>query len=170
MKKLITALVVFAVFVAAAVMASSAVKAEKDIVGTAIASGNFKTLVSALNEAGLTATLKGPGPFTVFAPTDSAFAKIPKADLDRLMKDKVLLKKVLLYHVVSGLLSSSDVARLNGARTAEGADLKVARNGTQIMINDARVVTGDVEASNGVIHVVDTVLMPPTLKRPAVKK
>jgi uncharacterized surface protein with fasciclin (FAS1) repeats len=170
MKKYLVALLVLCCFVIAAVVSSSASSADKDIVGTAIAAGNFKTLTAALTEAGLVATLKGPGPFTVFAPTDSAFARIPKADLDKLMKDKDALKKVLLYHVVSGQLMSSDVAKLQVARTAQGGELKIVVKGKEIMVNHALVVKADVQASNGVIHVIDAVLMPPAAKKPAPKK
>jgi uncharacterized surface protein with fasciclin (FAS1) repeats len=124
----------------------------KDIVG------NFKTLVAALTAADLVSTLKGKGPFTVFAPTDSAFAKIPKSDLDALLKDKAKLKAVLTYHVVPGTVMSSDL-KAGNVKTAQGGDVKIGTMGGA-MVNDAKVVAPDVAADNGVIHAIDTVLMP----------
>jgi uncharacterized surface protein with fasciclin (FAS1) repeats len=145
----------------AVVAAPSAVQAgsQKDIVDTAVAAGSFKTLATALQAAGLVETLKGKGPFTVFAPTDEAFAKIPKADLDALIADKAKLTKVLTYHVVAGRVMASDVVKLKDAKTVEGQLVKIdASNG--VMINNAKVIKADVEASNGVIHVIDTVILP----------
>jgi uncharacterized surface protein with fasciclin (FAS1) repeats len=131
----------------------------KDIVDTAIAAGSFKTLASALQAAGLVDTLKGAGPFTVFAPTDEAFAKIPKADLDALIADKAKLTKVLTYHVVPGKVMAADVVKLKEAKTVQGQMVKIdAFNG--VKINGANVVKADVEASNGVIHVIDSVILP----------
>lgn len=130
----------------------------KDIVDTAAAAGNFKTLVAALKTADLVPTLKGKGPFTVFAPTDEAFAKLPKAHLDALLKDKVKLKDVLTYHVVSGKVMSTDL-KAGNVKTVEGSDVRVSTN-AGAMINDAKVMTADVSADNGVIHAIDTVLMP----------
>ncbi len=135
-------------------------KATKDIVETAIAAGNFKTLAAALTQAGLIETLKSAGPFTVFAPTDEAFAKIPKADLDNLLKNKEQLKKVLLYHVVAGDVASGDVVKMKSAKTVEGSKVMITVVGKDVMINKSKVVAADIEASNGVIHVIDTVLMP----------
>jgi uncharacterized surface protein with fasciclin (FAS1) repeats len=133
--------------------------ATKDIVDTAVAAGSFKTLVSALQAAGLVETLKGKGPFTVFAPTDEAFGKIPKADLDALLKDKVQLIRVLTYHVVPGRLMASDVVELKEAKTVEGQSVKIdAASG--VSVDGARVVKADVVASNGVIHVIDSVMLP----------
>lgn len=153
---------IFVTAAAVAVLAAPAtVRAgeSKDIVETAVAAGNFKTLASALTAAGLVDTLKGKGPFTVFAPTDEAFAKIPKADLDALIADKAKLTKVLTYHVVAGKVMASDVATLKSAKTVEGQMVKIdASNG--VMINKSKVVKADVQTSNGVIHVIDTVLMP----------
>jgi uncharacterized surface protein with fasciclin (FAS1) repeats len=153
------------IFVTAAIVAvlaaPDAVRAgeSKDIVDTAVAAGNFKTLASALTAAGLVDTLKGKGPFTVFAPTDEAFAKIPKADLDALIADKAKLTKVLTYHVVAGKVMASDVMKLKEAKTVEGQTVKIdTSNG--VMINKSKVVKADIQASNGVIHVIDTVLMP----------
>jgi uncharacterized surface protein with fasciclin (FAS1) repeats len=145
----------------AVAFAAAPVRAEgpKDIVDTAVAAGSFKTLAAALTAAGLVDTLKGPGPFTVFAPTDEAFAKIPKADLDALIKDKAKLTKVLTYHVVAGKVMAADVVKLKEAKTVEGRMVKIdASHG--VKVNGATVVKADVLASNGVIHVIDTVLMP----------
>ena len=130
----------------------------KDIVDTAVTAGNFKTLVVALKAAGLVQTLKGKGPFTVFAPTDDAFAKIPKADLDALLKDKAKLKAVLTYHVVSGKVMSADLQAGN-VKTVQGSNVMINTMGGA-MVNDAKVVAADVAADNGVIHAIDTVLMP----------
>ena len=153
---------IFVTAAAVAVLAApAAVRAgeTKDIVDTAVAAGNFKTLASALQAAGLIETLKGKGPFTVFAPTDEAFAKIPKADLDALIADKAKLTKVLTYHVVAGKVMASDVVKLKDAKTVEGEMVKIdASNG--VMINKSKVVKADIQTSNGVIHVIDTVLMP----------
>ncbi|MCU0648439.1 MAG: fasciclin domain-containing protein [Gemmatimonadaceae bacterium] len=137
--------------------------AEKDIVETAVAAGTFKTLATALGAAGLVETLKGAGPFTVFAPTDDAFAKIPTATLDGLLKDKEALKKVLLYHVVAGKVMAADVVKLNGkgAKTVEGAEAKITVANGGVKVDNANVVKTDIAAKNGVIHVIDSVIMPP---------
>lgn len=169
MTKSISFLLLMFGFMIAASVPSRAVASDKDIVETAVAAGNFKTLATALTEAGLIETLKGKGPFTVFAPTDEAFAKIPKADLDKLLKDKEALTKVLLYHVVSGKVMSADVVKLKTATTVQGSDVKIAVDGKNVMINAAKVITVDVEASNGVIHVIDSVIMPPAGKKTAPK-
>jgi len=132
----------------------------KDIVETAKAAGSFQTLVTALGQAGLVDTLKGPGPFTVFAPTDAAFAKIPKSDLDALLADKAKLTKVLTYHVVSGKVTAADVVKLQSAKTVEGGSLSIKVSDAGVSVNDAKVSKTDIMASNGVIHVIDTVLMP----------
>jgi len=155
-------LVALAALIAApAIQAADKAAPKKDIVETAIAAGSFKTLTTALTEAGLIETLKGKGPFTVFAPTDEAFAKIPKADLDALLKNKAELKRVLLYHVVSGDVRSTQVVKLTEAVTVEGSKVDVAVKDGTVMINKATVVKADIEASNGVIHVIDSVIMPP---------
>lgn len=133
--------------------------ATKDIVDTAVAAGSFKTLAAALQAAALIDTLKGAGPFTVFAPTDEAFAKIPKADLDALLKDKAKLTRVLTYHVVAGKVMAADVVKLKQAKTVEGGMVKIDAS-SGVKINGANVVKTDVAASNGVIHVIDSVLMP----------
>lgn len=129
-----------------------------DIVDTAIKAGNFKTLVAAVQAAGLVDTLKGAGPFTVFAPTDEAFAKIPKATLDGLLKDKAALSKILTYHVVSGKVMAKDV-KPGMVKTVQGSDITLATAGG-VTVNGAKVVAADVAASNGVIHAIDTVIMP----------
>ncbi len=139
-------------------------KSKKDIVETAVAAGTFKTLATALTEAGLIETLKGEGPFTVFAPTDEAFAKIPKATLDNLLKNKEQLTKVLLYHVVAGKVMSSDVVKVSSAKTVEGSSVKISLKGKTVMVDKAKVTSVDIEASNGVIHVIDSVIMPPITK------
>jgi uncharacterized surface protein with fasciclin (FAS1) repeats len=129
-----------------------------DIVETAVQAGSFKTLVAAVQAAGLVDTLKGPGPFTVFAPTDEAFAKVPKEALDALLKDKAALTKVLTYHVVPGKVMAADV-KAGKVRTVQGQELTLATVGG-VMVDNARVTAADVVASNGVIHVIDTVVMP----------
>ncbi len=143
----------------ASVLAASALAVQaKDIVETAVAAGSFKTLATALQAAGLVDTLKGKGPFTVFAPTDEAFAKIPKADLDALLKDKAKLTAVLTYHVVPGQVLAKDV-KAGNVKTVQGSDIALATAGG-VTVNNAKVVKADVGASNGVIHVIDTVLLP----------
>ena len=130
----------------------------KDIVDTAVDAGSFKTLATALGAAGLVETLKGQGPFTVFAPTDEAFAKIPKADLEALLKDKAKLTAVLTYHVVPGKVMAADV-KAGKVKTVQGSDISVTtKNG--VMVNKAKVIKTDIVADNGVIHVIDTVIMP----------
>ena len=144
---------------AVAALSLAAVSAQaKDIVDTAVAAGNFKTLATALQAAGLIDTLTGPGPFTVFAPTDAAFAKIPKDQLDALLKDKAKLTAVLTYHVVAGKVMAKDV-KAGKAKTVQGSELTLATTGG-VMVDNAKVVAADVAADNGVIHVIDTVLMP----------
>jgi len=133
----------------------------KDIVTTAVDAGSFKTLAQALTAAGLVDTLKGKGPFTVFAPTDAAFAKVPKATLAALLKDKAALQKVLLYHVVPGQVMAKDVVKLKQAKTVQGSAVKITVKGKTVMINQAAVTSADIMASNGVIHVIDSVILPP---------
>ena len=130
-----------------------------DIVDTAVSAGSFKTLVTAVTAAGLGDTLKGPGPFTVFAPTDEAFSKLPAGTVESLLKDIPKLKKILLYHVVSGKVMAADVVKLKSANTVEGSSVKIDAS-SGVKINDANVVSPDVAADNGVIHVIDTVLIP----------
>jgi len=136
--------------------------AKKDIVDTAVAAGSFKTLAAALQAAGLVDTLKGKGPFTVFAPTDDAFSKLPAGTVDSLLKpeNKEKLKSILLYHVVPGRVTAAQVMKLTSAKTMNGQEVKIMVDGGTVMINDAKVVKADVFASNGVIHVIDTVLLP----------
>lgn len=130
-----------------------------DIVDTAVNAGSFNTLVAAVKAAGLVDTLKGAGPFTVFAPTDEAFSKLPEGTVDALLKDIPKLKNILTYHVVSGKVLAADVVKLKSATTVQGSDVKIdASNG--VKINDATVATPDVAADNGVIHIIDTVLIP----------
>ena len=133
---------------------------KKDIVTIAVDAGNFKTLATALTETGLIDVLQGDGPFTVFAPTDDAFAKLPKGTVESLLKDKEKLKKILLYHVVSGEVTSKEVVKLKTAETLEGENVKIKVKDGSVMINDAKVIGADIMASNGVIHVIDTVLIP----------
>ncbi|MCE2915803.1 MAG: fasciclin domain-containing protein [Rubrivivax sp.] len=149
----------FKQFALAATLAAASLAVQaKDIVDTAVAAGNFKTLATALQAAGLVETLKGKGPFTVFAPTDAAFAKIPKADLDALLKDKAKLTAVLTYHVVAGKVMAKDV-KAGEVKTVQGGSLTLATTGG-VTVNNAKVVQADIVASNGVIHVIDTVVLP----------
>lgn len=138
---------------------ASAVACAADIVDTAISAGQFKTLVKAVQEAGLVDTLKGKGPFTVFAPTDEAFAKLPPATLEALLKDKEKLAQILTYHVVAGNVKAADV-KPGEVKTVEGQSLKVRIQGGTVMVNNAKVIKTDIIASNGVIHVIDTVVLP----------
>jgi uncharacterized surface protein with fasciclin (FAS1) repeats len=130
----------------------------KDIVDTAVAAGQFKTLATALQAAGLIDTLKGKGPFTVFAPTDAAFAKIPKAQLDALLADKAKLTAVLTYHVVAGKVMAKDV-KAGKVKTVQGSELTLGTTGG-VTVDGAKVVTADIVADNGVIHVIDSVVLP----------
>ena len=136
--------------------------ATPDIVDTAIAAGSFNTLVTAVQAAGLVETLKGAGPFTVFAPTDAAFAKIPKTQLDALLSNKAALTRVLTYHVVPGKIEAADVVLLTSAATVEGQSLTI-KAGDKVMVNNATVIQTDIGTSNGVIHVIDTVMLPPDM-------
>jgi uncharacterized surface protein with fasciclin (FAS1) repeats len=134
----------------------------KDIVDTAVAAGSFTTLAKALTAADLVSTLKGPGPFTVFAPTDAAFAKLPAGTLDNLLKpeNKAMLRRVLTYHVVPGKVMAADVVKLSSAKAVSGDVLPVKVDGGTVTVDKAKVVKTDIAASNGVIHVIDTVLVP----------
>ncbi len=155
---------VAAIVISIAAGSASAYAADKDIVDTAVAAGQFKTLAAALTAAGLVDTLKGPGPFTVFAPTDAAFAKLPAGTVDTLLKpeSKAKLTAILTYHVVAGKVMAADVVKLKEAKTVNGAMVAVKVDGGNVMINNAKVTTADIEASNGVIHVIDTVLLLPS--------
>jgi len=137
-----------------------------DIVDTAIEAGSFGTLVKAVQAAGLVETLKGPGPFTLFAPTDEAFAKLPKGTLEDLLKpeNKDKLASILTYHVVPGKVMAADVVKLKKAKTVQGSNIYIKVKSKKVMVGKANVVKTDVTASNGVIHVIDTVLMPPAKK------
>jgi uncharacterized surface protein with fasciclin (FAS1) repeats len=134
----------------------------KDIVDTAVAAGSFKTLAAALQAAGILETLKGPGPFTVFAPTDEAFAKLPAGTVDSLLEpaNKEKLVAILTYHVVSGKVLAAQVMKMNSAKTVNGQSVSISTNGGTVMVDNAKVVKADILCSNGVIHVIDTVLMP----------
>jgi uncharacterized surface protein with fasciclin (FAS1) repeats len=136
--------------------------AQLNIVKTAAKNGEFKTLVTALREAGLVDTLEGKGPFTVFAPTDKAFAKLPKGTLDSLLKpeNKAKLAAILKYHVVAGKVLAADAAKLKSAETLDGEPIRISTERKQVMINNAKVTQADIQCTNGVIHVIDTVLMP----------
>lgn len=140
-------------------MAGHGHKASADVVDTAIAAGSFSTLVTAVQAAGLVDVLKGDGPFTVFAPTDEAFAKIPKKDLDALLANPDQLRAVLTYHVVPGKVKAKDVVGLQSAQTVQGGSIAIDTS-DGVKVDGARVVQTDIEASNGVIHVIDTVILP----------
>ncbi|MEN9838460.1 MAG: hypothetical protein RLZ79_2128 [Pseudomonadota bacterium] len=159
------ALTAAAVLSAPAVLASNhgaKAKASKDIVDTAVAAGNFGTLAKALTAAGLVETLKGPGPFTVFAPTDAAFAKLPAGTLDKLLKpeNKAQLTGILTYHVVPGAVKAADVVKLTEAKTVQGQSVKISVKDGKVSVDGANVTATDIAASNGVIHVIDAVILP----------
>ena len=139
--------------------ASTSVALAADIVDTAVSAGQFKTLVKAVQEAGLVDTLKGKGPFTVFAPTDAAFAKLPAGTVDALLTDKEKLAKILTYHVVAGKVTSDQV-RTGAVKTVQGQSLQLRADDGKVMVNDANVTNADIMASNGVIHVIDKVVLP----------
>ena len=146
-----------------AVVSPARAQQTKDIVDTAVAAGSFTTLAKALTAADLVATLKGPGPFTVFAPTDEAFAELPAGTVENLLRpeSKAMLRRVLMYHVVPGKVMAADVVTISSAKAVSGDMLSIKVNGGTVMVDQARVVKTDIAASNGVIHVVDTVLLPP---------
>jgi uncharacterized surface protein with fasciclin (FAS1) repeats len=162
MKKLLSLLALVALVASIAATAAPArPAAQKNIVQTAVAAGKFKTLTKLLKTAGLAGTLAKPGPFTVFAPTDAAFAKVPKKTLNALLKNKAKLRAVLLYHVVAGKVTSSQVVKLTSAKTLDGGKtVRVRVTGGSVFVNTAKVTTPDVMASNGVIHVINRVLIP----------
>ena len=157
----LTSLAVTASF---AMVAPARAQQTGDIVDTAVAAGSFKTLAKALAAADLVNTLKGPGPFTVFAPTDEAFAKLPAGTLENLLKpeNKATLVRVLTYHVVAGKVMAADVAKISSAKAVSGDALRINVTGNNVTVDNAKVVKTDIAASNGVIHVIDTVLLPPT--------
>ena len=144
------------------VSVAGAQSGNKDIVDTAVAAGSFKTLAKALQAAGLVDTLKGKGPYTVFAPTDEAFAKLPASTLEDLLKpeNKAKLQRILTYHVVPGRITSAEVVKLKTAKAVSGDTIDIAANGGTVTVGDARVVKADIAASNGVIHVIDSVILP----------
>ncbi len=146
----------------AATTASAGDMNRKDIVDTAIGAGSFQTLAAALGAADLVSTLKGKGPFTVFAPTDAAFAKLPAGTVENLLKpeNKAKLRAILTYHVVPGSVRAAQVVKMTNARTVNGQSLSIKVDGNNVMVGRARVVQTDIAASNGVIHVIDTVLLP----------
>ena len=137
-------------------------KKNKDIVDTAVSAGQFKTLAAALEAGGLIETLKGDGPFTVFAPTDEAFAKLPAGTVESLLKpeNKDQLVSILTYHVVAGKVKAADVVKLDTATTVNGTDVAIKVKGDAVMVDNATVVATDIDASNGIIHVIDTVILP----------
>ena len=161
--KLVKLAAAAAMTIGLAVGSFNAYAADKDIVDTAVAAGQFNTLATALTAAGLVDTLKGPGPFTVLAPTDAAFAKLPAGTVDSLLKpeNKAKLTAILTYHVVPGKVMAADVVKLTDAATLNGAKVMIKADGKTVMVNDANVIATDIAASNGVIHVIDSVLMPP---------
>jgi uncharacterized surface protein with fasciclin (FAS1) repeats len=152
----------------AAVIGASATQArttgarsQGDIVATATAAGKFTTLTKLLKRAGLVSALRQPGPYTVFAPTDAAFKKVPKKTLNALLANKAKLKAVLLYHVVAGKVTAADVSMLKSAKTLNGKSVRIRLSGANVFVNQAKVTKADVMASNGVIHVINAVLIPP---------
>ncbi len=172
-KSLLIGVAALGVFVATSVLPANAggcsyhpnsMTTKADIVDTAVAAGSFTTLVAAVQAAGLVDTLKGKGPFTVFAPTDEAFGKIPKAQLDALLADRKALTAVLTYHVVPGKIMSSELLaeRLTSARTVQGESITIDAR-ISVKVNDANVVKADIGASNGVVHVIDSVILPPSI-------
>jgi uncharacterized surface protein with fasciclin (FAS1) repeats len=162
MTKLIAVLALFAVVLSVAAGTSTArTRDDANIVQTAVAAGQFNTLAKLLTRAGLVAALQKAGPYTVFAPTDAAFKKVPKKTLDALLRNKAKLKAVLLYHVVSGDVAAADVAKLSTAKTLNGKSVRIRMSGMNVFVNSAKVTKADVTASNGVIHVINRVLIPP---------
>ena len=161
MKKMIAGIVAAMTITGAGANLGAAI-ADKDIVDTAVAAGSFKTLAKALQAAGLVETLKGAGPFTVFAPTDEAFAKLPASTLQDLLKpeNKTKLQRILTYHVVPGRVLASDVAKLHSPKAVSGDTIHVEAKGGAVKVDEANVIKTDIEASNGVIHVIDAVILP----------
>lgn len=162
MKLFVVGLMALAGVLGASGMAGAVEAEKKDIVDTAVGAGSFKTLVAAVKAAGLVETLKGKGPFTVFAPTDEAFAKLPAGTLESLLKpeNKDKLVAILTYHVVPGKVMAKDVVKLTEAKTVQGSSAKIAVKGGKVSVDGANVVTTDIETTNGVIHVIDSVILP----------
>lgn len=146
-------------------ISTSAFAADKDIVDIAVGAGQFKTLVSLVQHAGLVDTLKSTGPFTVFAPTDKAFAKLPKPLVERIKADKKLLTQILTYHVIAGKVMSTDLSNGLSAKTVQGENIMVKITGNKVKFNNSGLVTADIKATNGVIHVIDTVMLPPSVAK-----
>ena len=165
MKKLALLLAVVAVAAVAVVSTGSSATASArgtgDIVSTATAAGKFTTLTKLLKRAGLVGALRQPGPYTVFAPTDAAFKKVPKKTLKALLANKATLKAVLLYHVVAGKVTAADVVKVKSAKTLNGKKVRIRLSGSNVFVNSSKVIKADVMATNGVIHVVNRVLIPP---------
>ena len=159
--RLVALLALGVITVTALASTGSATTQQRTIAQTAAASGQFSTLTSLLKKAGLVSTLGRPGPYTVFAPTNAAFAKVPKQTVDALLADKAKLRAVLLYHVVPGKVTAAKVVKLSSAKTANGERVRIRVKGSTVYVNGARVTKADVMATNGVIHVVDRVLVPP---------
>jgi uncharacterized surface protein with fasciclin (FAS1) repeats len=151
--------VIIALAAGTALASDCASKDRKDIVDTAVAAGSFNTLVTAVKEAGLVETLKGDGPFTVFAPTDEAFARLPEGTIESLLQDKEALSNVLTYHVISGKVMASDVVNLSSAKTVQGQSISIDTS-SGVKVDNANVIKTDIETSNGVIHVIDAVILP----------
>ncbi len=168
MTRNITKVLLFALFAQLALIAGTASagdygkKEQKDIVDTAVAAGQFETLAAALGAADLVDTLKGDGPFTVFAPTDEAFSKLPEGTVESLLKpeNRDQLVAILTYHVVPGAVKAADVIKLDSAATVNGAEVAISIKGDNVMVDNAKVIATDIETSNGVIHVIDTVILP----------
>jgi len=160
--KRIYVMICFALLLTLSFSSSAFAQSKKDIVDTAVTAGDFKTLAAALQAAGLVDTLKGPGPFTVFAPTDEAFAKLPAGTVEDLLRpeNKQKLISILTYHVVAGKVMAKDVVKLHEAKTVNGQDMKIMVEGSKVMADNSNVVKTDIQCTNGVIHVIDTVLMP----------
>jgi transforming growth factor-beta-induced protein len=158
MKKVFLSIAFAVLFAPLAVSA----QAKGDIVDTAVGAGSFKTLVAAVKVAGLVETLKGKGPFTVFAPTDEAFAKLPAGTVENLLKpeNKAQLIAILTYHVVAGKVMAADVVKLSEAKTVQGSSVKIKVEGGKVKVNGANVVSTDIDTTNGVIHVIDSVILP----------
>ena len=149
-----------AVVLLAGVVSVRAEDKQKDIVDTAVSAGSFKTLVAAVQAAGLVDTLKGQGPFTVFAPTDEAFAKLPKGTVEKLLADKEQLAKILTYHVVAGKVMAADVVKIDEAKSVQGQTISISTKDGVVLNGTAKVIKADIPCANGVIHVIDTVILP----------
>jgi uncharacterized surface protein with fasciclin (FAS1) repeats len=160
MRKIVAALALTAMTVGMVQLAGAG--EEKDLIETMTTAGQFSTLLKAAAEAGLTETLKGEGPYTVFAPSDQAFARLPEGTLDSLLKDKTRLKAVLSYHIIPGRVPAADMAKLESTKTLDGRNLTVSTSDGQVVVNKAKVVRPDIKCANGIIHVIDAVCLPPS--------